>query len=61
MKSEKEIQQKLDEIMTDERLYYKSATIFSNAPLALIQLSLEVKLEILSWVLEQPVPKIERI
>lgn len=60
MKSEKEIQGKIDEIMSDERLHYKLATIRENAPLALTQLSLEVKLEILSWVLEKPEPKIER-
>lgn len=60
MKSEKEIQQKIDEIMSDERLHYKVADVFTNAPLALIQLSLEVKIEILSWVLEKLAPKIER-
>ncbi len=42
----------LDDIKSDERLNYAPATIDINVPLALIQLSLEVKRDLLIWVLE---------
>ena len=54
MKTEKLIQKRIDEILADERLSYKSATVFENAPLALIQLSLEVELHTLQNILEVP-------
>ena len=47
----KQINARINEILADERLSYKSADIFSNAPLALIQLSLEVELHTLQNVL----------
>ena len=52
MKTEAEIVEKLSEIEQDERLGYKTATIAINAPLALIQLSLETKRDLLRWILE---------
>ena len=52
MKTKKEIEEMLKSIMSDERLSYPTATIDINAPLALIQLSLESKRDILKWVLD---------
>jgi hypothetical protein len=51
MKSESELIKWLDSIEADERLYYKTATISSNAPLALIQLNLETQSNTLRKVL----------
>ncbi len=51
MKTKKEIEEKLADIKSDERLGHPPATIDSNAPLALIQLSMECKIDILKWVL----------
>lgn len=53
LKTENEIREKLEEITKDERLGYKTATIVENAPLALIQLSLETKRDVLKWVLDK--------
>lgn len=57
MKSEKEILAQLNELKSDERLTYKSADIFGNAPLALIQLGLENRVNTLEWVLGLPMSK----
>lgn len=46
-----EIEKKLAELKADERLYYPTATVFANAPLALIQLSLSSQINTLEWVL----------
>jgi len=51
MKTEKEIKKRLAEIEKDERISYPTATIDINAPLALIQLSLETERDALKWVL----------
>lgn len=51
MKTAKEIKDKLKTIEQDERLGYAVATIDTNAPLALIQLSLETSRDMLKWVL----------
>ena len=51
MKSKKEIETKLKEYQSDERLSYKPADVFSNAPLALIQTDLEARVQILKWIL----------
>lgn len=53
MLTEKIIKKKLKEIEKDERLSYPNATIDTNAPLALIQLSGECKISALKWVLEE--------
>jgi len=53
MRSKKDIEKKIEELQEDERLGYPNATVFSNAPLALIQLSLKAKLDALNWALEQ--------
>jgi hypothetical protein len=52
MRSEKEIKDKIKELESDERLNYVCATIFENAPLALVQLELETKISTLYWVLD---------
>jgi hypothetical protein len=51
MKTEQEIKDKLAELQSDERLGYPIATVFENAPLALIQADLEAKIAALKWVL----------
>lgn len=53
MKTEQEVKEKLSTIKKDERLGYPVATIDINAPLALIQLSLETQCDILRWVLSE--------
>jgi hypothetical protein len=45
---------KLKTIEADERLYYRPATVFENAPLALIQSELETWCAALRWVLGMP-------
>ena len=49
--SEAQIAAKIDEILADEVLSYPAADIFINAPLALVQLAMEVKLHTLQDVL----------
>lgn len=51
------ITDKLLELKGDKRLYYKTADIFTNAPLALIQLSMETQINTLEWVLGLPQSK----
>lgn len=52
MKTADEIQKKLREVCSDERLSYEPANVFVNAPLALIQTSLETERRVLQWVLD---------
>ena len=52
MLSKEEIEKKIDEILSDERISYKTATIFENAPLALIQLEATTKLHAYQDVLQ---------
>ncbi len=49
--SKSQISSRITERLADERLAYKTATVFGNAPLALIQLSLQVELHTLQRVL----------
>ena len=49
--NKEEIQKRIDEILSDERLSYKTSTMFENAPLALIQYGMEVELHTLQRVL----------
>ena len=51
MKTGEEIKARLQKVCSDERLSYPTATIFENAPLAMIQLALETERHILQWVL----------
>lgn len=59
MKSQEEIFKKLEKTKKDERLSYPKATVFNNAPLALIQLSLETTIDVLTWVLQDEEAKTE--
>lgn len=54
MQKPEQIQKRIDEILSDDRLSYGAADVFTNAPLALIQLSMEVELHALQRVLEVP-------
>jgi len=54
MKSERQLRKKLAELKADERVYYQPATVFENAPLALIQLGLETEINLLEQILEIP-------
>lgn len=49
-----QIKRRIEEILTDERLLDRTANIFINAPLALIQLKLETELHTLQLVLGLP-------
>lgn len=44
----------LMELKSDERLTYSPATIFANAPLALIQCSMEAQIHLLENLLDLP-------
>lgn len=57
MKTETEIKKRLAEIDADERYHYSPATVFENAPLALIQTALETEAQALAWVLGISPPK----
>lgn len=54
MKTPQEIEKRIQEILADPRISYPTAGIQVNAPLALIQLSLEVELNTLQDVLGVP-------
>lgn len=45
------IKARINEILADERLAYKTATVFANAPLAMIQYGMQVELHTLQKVL----------
>jgi len=53
LRTVEEIQKQIDVMEADERLSYPTATIVENAPLALIQLSLQTKINALRWTLEK--------
>lgn len=57
MKSKIEVEKMLAEAKADERLAYKPADVFTNAPLALIQVSLEAQVHTLERVLGLPLSK----
>ena len=52
MRSKSQIEEKLAVTLSDERLHYPTATVQINAPLALIQCSLETQRDTLRWVLQ---------
>jgi hypothetical protein len=56
-----EIQNRIDAILSDERISYKTASVFINAPLALIQLSLVTELYTLQKVIGQPLTNIKEL
>ena len=53
MRTESEIRAEMREIEEDARMYYRTATVRENAPLALVQMSQETKHQVLSWILEE--------
>lgn len=53
MKTSEEVQARLKELEADERLSQPPATVDINAPLALIQLSLETEIRTLKWALQK--------
>jgi len=55
------IEGRINEILKDERLSYKSASAFSNAPLALIQYGMEVELHTLQKVLGLDLTDIKKL
>lgn len=52
MKTEKEILAEIKRLASDGRVQQKPATVFENAPLAIIQTEIESKVTALEWVLE---------
>ena len=54
MKTEKEIIKWLQRIESDERLHYKSADVYTNAPLAFEQMGMETKSDVLRTILGFP-------
>jgi hypothetical protein len=57
MKTIQQIKQRIDELKADERLYYPSASVFANAPLALLQNAMAAELNALEWALDIPKSK----
>ena len=51
MKSNDEILTKIKELESDERHNYEPALVQVNAPLALIQIEIQSKIDALKWVL----------
>lgn len=56
-----DIQKRIAEILSDERLAYPTATVFENAPLALIQLGLTTELHTLQKVLGLGLTNIKKL
>ena len=61
MQTPEEIQKEIDEILSDGRPSQKTAVVFSNAPLALIQHGMEIKLHTLQKVLGVPLTNIKEL
>jgi hypothetical protein len=51
LKTREDVLKELKKINSDERFHYDPANVFSNAPLALIQVNLEAIFNSLCWVL----------
>jgi hypothetical protein len=60
VKTEQQIRARLAVIDDDERYHYAPATVFENAPLALIQTTLETEAQALAWVLGIAPPRQKR-
>jgi hypothetical protein len=61
MRTEEEIKEKIQRILSDERLSYPTAVVFSNAPLALIQHAMVTELHTLQWVIGEPLTEIKKL
>lgn len=55
--NENEYRNRIDVLKSDERNYYERATVFVNAPLALIQLQLSTEINTLEQILGLPLSK----
>ncbi len=56
-----QINKRINEILTDDRFLDKSATVFINAPLALIQYGMEVELHTLQKVLGVELTNVKKL
>lgn len=56
-----QIEERIKAILADDRLTYKTASVFENAPLALVQLSLTTELNTLERVLGLPLTNVEKL
>lgn len=56
-----QIEERIEEILDDERMSYKSATIFENAPLAMIQYAMQIELHTLQKVLGVELTNIKKL
>ena len=56
-----QIKKRISEILADERISYKTASTFSNAPLALIQWGLETELHTLQKISGVPLTNIKEL
>jgi len=59
--NKKQIKERINEILNDSRTTAKTATVFENAPLALIQYGLTTELHTLQKVLGLPLTKISEL
>lgn len=59
--NQEQIEERIKEILADTRLKYKSANVFTNAPLALIQVALSTELHTLQRVLGVPLTNISKL
>ena len=59
--TEEQIKQRIQDILSDSRLSSKTARVFTNAPLALIQYGLEVELHTLEKVLGLQLTNIKKL
>lgn len=59
--NEEQIKSRISEILSDERMSYKTANLFTNAPLALIQLGMETELHTLQKVLGLPLTNLREL
>ena len=60
MREEKQIRERLASVESDGRLRQPIATVFENAPLALIQLEMETESRVLRWALKMPSRRADR-
>lgn len=61
MLTEQQIKAKIKEILADERVSYAAANIFTNAPLAMIQLSMETQVHAYETVLDIPLTNFAKL
>lgn len=55
------IAQRVDELLSDERVSYPTADVFINAPLALVQISLQSEIHALQRVLQVPLTNFAKL